>query len=151
MFQNIDKKIQECKEFEILCTKWITDGESQIKQMKQIKDQNSNMLATCKDLLKKHTNTSVVRKIDFEVVDGKTPPTPTRSISESQITQFSPSLAPYDYETPKKKAKHVHFTQPDDFDSDNETLIRNLLSTNNKNEGNPQPSNQRKRVRNKKI
>lgn len=160
MFANIEKKLKESEEFDKNCTDWIEDYELQIKQMKYMKEQNSNMITACKEMLsktKKINSLSVSRQLDFKITKSKptTPPTPTRIIPTlSEATDFSQSfLTQNEYETPKKT---VHFKESDLSDSEDDSVLRTLLSDNKviksdktKNEENSTKI-QRKRMRTKK-
>ena len=162
MLQSIEKKLKECEEFDNVCTEWIDDYEVQMKQMKYMKEQNSKMLTTCKEMLNKKKikkPPNVARKLNFDT--DKTPPTPTRIIpSQSQVTEFSQAtefsqslLTQKEYETPKKI---VHFKEDDTSDSDNDSILRKLLEDNSTNKSDKHnheenlPKIQRKRQRVKK-
>lgn len=127
-----------------------------MKQMKRMKEQNSNMINACKEILNKSKvqRSNTVRKLEYDTNLNKTPPTPTRTIPIlSEVTEYSQLLLTQnDYETPKK---NVHYKINDYSDSDDDSLIQKMIEdkdktkSNKNNEDNP-PKIQRKRVRTKK-
>ena len=88
MFSQIKTKAKDCEAFAKECEKWKMNCERQLQHINHIMEQNDKMLKTCKDILqydeKPMKVAKISRRLDYEVSQVTTPPTPIMELSESQ-------------------------------------------------------------------